>query len=117
MAGHLALKKEDEKEVFKQVDTIRKVLNNIGDLSQIQKFKELEVTCKVKGKLKTFTVMPLPKEYTNHSVDHAFMIGSFDLAGLEDQHPSLTKGIKLEVHFREIQVSGRLLIRDIFLVA
>ncbi len=117
MAGHLALKKEDEKEVFKQVDAIRKVLNNINDLSQIQKFKELEITCKVKGKLKTFKVIPLPKEYTNHSVDHAFKIGSFDLAGMQDEDESLTKCINLEVHFREIQVSGRLIIRDIFWVA
>ncbi len=117
MAGHLALKKEDEKEVFKQVDTIRKVLNNIGDLSQIQKFQELELTCKIKGKLKTFKVMPLPKSYTNHSTDHAFKISPFDIVGMEDEDQSLRKAINLEVHFREIQVSGRLIIRDIFWVA
>lgn len=117
MAGHLALKKEEEKEVFNQVDAIRKVLNNIGDLSQIKKFKELDLTCKIKGKLKTFKVMPLSKEYANHKGDHVFLIGPFNIVSITDEHESLTKNIKLEVHFREVVVSGKLLLRAVYWVA
>jgi len=113
MAGHLKLKKDDEKEVFKVLDKLRKVLTNIADLSSIQKFKELEITLD----LKTYNLFPLPSDYAFIKGDHVFKVGPFNLTSITDEDPSLTQGINLEVHFREVQVSGKLVVRAAYWVA
>lgn len=110
MAGHLALKKEDEPKLFALVNKLRKVI--AIHHSTVKDFEKFKITDR-KG---SYEIMKLSPEYVeNPSKEQAFTVGKVSLESITDEHPSLTKNISVEVHFTV--GLGRVKVKDIFWVA
>lgn len=111
MAGHLALKKEDEPKIFALVNKIRKQVIVYSLL--VKDFEKFKIGV---GKTPVYEIMKLSKEYVdNPEKECAFNIGKFSLESITDEHPSLIKNISLECHFI---INGRkTVLKDIFWVA
>ena len=96
MAGHLALSKIDEPEIFKLVEKIKnRVIVNGYLLPDFSKF--IIPHC-----YKQYNIMKLSNDYVEKPISQiAFMIGKFSLKSITDEHPSITQNINLEVHFNK----------------
>jgi hypothetical protein len=110
MAGHYPLSRFEEPKLFDFIEKFKSKLNASGKL--IKPFCRVEVPFLSKQ----YQVMPLSKDYVeNKTDDFAFMVGRVDLESITDEHPSLTKGIDVEVHI-EVK-DDDIVVKNIFWVA
>lgn len=110
MAGHLALKKEDEPKLFVLVNKLRKVIaSNLSTAKDFDKFKII-------ARSKSYEIMKLSSDYVdNPKSERAFTIGKVSVESITDEHPSITQNISVEVHL--IVGLATVKVKDIFWVA
>ncbi len=110
MAGHYPLSRFEEPKLFDFIEKFKSKLNASRKL--IKPFCRVEVPFLSKQ----YQVMPLSKDYVENKTDEfAFMVGRVDLESITDEHPSLTKGIDVEVHI-EVK-DDDIVVKNIFWVA
>jgi hypothetical protein len=93
MAGHFPLNKKEEPKLFKLVEDLRVQL-------LIAYFKASEFGKKPVAK--KYEIMHLPKDYADASNEIVLAFGPVSLESITDEHPSLTQGIKVQVHFQKV---------------
>lgn len=95
MAGHFPLSKFDEPEVFQLVERIKSRVVSMGKIRNDFSIFKISISGK------KFDCMKLSSDYVENPVSEmAFKIGRFSLKSIDDEHPSLTKNISLECHFK-----------------
>jgi hypothetical protein len=97
MAGHLALSKFDESELFTFLEEIKRKV--VLEAQWRTEFKQFTFRLPKKH----LKIMKLSKDYVENPLTQiAFSIGKVSLKSITDEHPSLTQNISVEVHFEVI---------------